>query len=58
MLQSLGEDAKGESLHPGYGIRLRDAVGHNARHRADFGDPAAVDFLLKFDGESHEITPS
>jgi hypothetical protein len=60
VLQAVSDDSEGQSLHPGLCFRLGGAVRQDPRQVNDLRDPAAVDFLLKFNGECHEgsLTPT
>ncbi len=49
VLEAIGEGTERQRLQPGDGIGPGDAVRDNARDRGDFGDPAAVGFLVAFD---------
>jgi len=50
MVEAIGECAPGQRLHLGDGIGPGDAVSEDAGDCCDLGDPAAVRFLVEFDG--------
>lgn len=53
MLESLSDDAEGERLDASDRLVSVLPVGHDARQRRHFGQPAAVVFSLDFNRERH-----
>lgn len=53
MLESLSDDAEGERLNASDRLVSVLPVGHDARQRRHFGQPAAVVFSLDFNRERH-----
>jgi len=53
MLQAIGKDAQGESLRARDGLVARLSVGEDAGEIGHLGDPAAVLFAIRLNGEMH-----
>jgi len=53
MLEALGNDAEGERLDASNRLVSVLTVGHDARQRRHFGQPAAIVFSLDFNRERH-----
>jgi len=56
VLQALCQHPQRQRLHLGDSIGLGHTVGRNAREGGDFGNPAAVGFLLELDVEGHGVS--
>lgn len=53
MLESLGNDAQGQGLYQGNGFVAVHSVAQDSGQCWNFGEPAAVLFVLEFDRQSH-----
>ena len=56
VFDAIGQDPKGEGLHPGDRIGRRGALGHHAREHRDLGDPPAIFLAFEFDMQLHWFT--
>jgi len=55
-LNAIRYDAKSQRIRIGLGGVFSRAIGQNAGHIDDFGDPAAVRLAFSFDIEGHLLT--
>lgn len=56
MLKPLGNHTQREGLNLGYGFSAVSAIAEHARQGWHFGEPAAIIFAFKLNGEGHQMT--